>query len=124
MQNKVFTTLNQPLGAQIYSISGPDGDPQPIFVLEGFPLGTHDNSETGELGGKVIVIATRGPGAPVDPALNSGMPYNADEQDITNATAGPTSIIFKRNGTTLFTRTITYVDSSVSGSPVTMIQDA
>lgn len=123
MQNKIFTTLNQKLGAQIYSILDSGGTPVPQYVLEGFPLGTHNNAEDGELGGKVIVIATRGPGSN-DPTLSSGMPYNAAEADYTNDTAGPTSIVYKdADGNTLATRTITYVDSTVANSPIEEIQD-
>lgn len=58
-QNKILTTLNQPLNVEVYSLVKPDGDPQTYSTLDGIPLGTDNNAEDGELGLKVIIIADR-----------------------------------------------------------------
>lgn len=55
-QNKIFTTLNQPLQVQMYNLNTPLGAPQLFSTLDGVPLGTVNNAADGELGAKVIII--------------------------------------------------------------------
>lgn len=49
---------------------------------------------------------------------SGGLPYGADEQDITNVAAGPSVIVFKKAGVTLKTRTFTYTNSGASSTDV------
>lgn len=56
MQNKILTTLNQPLPTEFYSLGG--SVPQLYTTLEGLPLGTSTNAQDGELGVKVIVVGS------------------------------------------------------------------
>lgn len=58
-QNKIFTTANQALEVQVYDLLKPDGSPQLYNTLSGLPIGTGDNSVTGELGLKVIIVGQR-----------------------------------------------------------------
>jgi len=48
----------------------------------------------------------------------SGLPYGADEQDITNVAAGPSVIVYKRNGGVVKTRTFTYTNGGASSTDV------
>jgi hypothetical protein len=58
--NKIFTTLNEPLGVQIYSLVTQGGEPLEQTTLEGLPLGTVGNVSDGELAAKVIIVENRG----------------------------------------------------------------
>ncbi len=51
-------------------------------------------------------------------ATNSGLPYDADEQDITNVVAGPSVIVYKRGGATVKTRNFTYTNGGASSTDV------
>lgn len=51
--------MNQPLKVGLYSLADPNGDPLLYSTFEGFPLGTANNAEDGEIGGKVIIVAVR-----------------------------------------------------------------
>lgn len=62
--NKILTSINGWLKVQIYGQTDINGNPLVSDTLEGHALGTSDQSSTGELGTKVIVIAQRGPGTP------------------------------------------------------------
>lgn len=60
-QNKFFTTGNLPLQVQVYAL-GDISAPITYSTLDGLPLGTDNNSQTGEIGLKVINIADRSGG--------------------------------------------------------------
>jgi len=51
-------------------------------------------------------------------STGSGLPYGADEQDITNVAAGPSVIVYKKAGVTLKTRTFTYTNGGGSSTDV------
>lgn len=61
-KNKLLTATNAVLGAQFYGLVDQFGQPLLTQVLEGVPLGTSDETTTGEAGVKVIVIADRSTG--------------------------------------------------------------
>lgn len=72
MQNKIFTTLNQPLPVQIYTLPDQTGDPITWSTLNGLPLGTSDNSASGEIAVKVVIVGQR----PGDGGISGGNGLN------------------------------------------------
>lgn len=68
---------------------------------------------------KKILLALGGGGSGGGISVGgSGLPYGADEQDITNVAAGPSVIVYKLNGVTLKTRTLTYTNGGASSTDV------
>lgn len=87
-KNKILTAINGFLGVQFFGMKNADGTPKLTTDLEGVPLGTHNQTSTGEAAIKVIVIAQRGPGTPG----NTCTPHPA-------AMAASSSVIFPTNAT-------------------------
>lgn len=82
-QNKILTTLNQPLSARVYTLPDRQGDPTVYSTLSGLPLGTSDNSQDGEIGLKVIVIEQRGEAADAELAALQQMGLAQGGQAVT-----------------------------------------
>src|ERR1700677_1609485 len=68
-KNKILTAINGFLGVQLFGSTDINATPIETTVLEGLPLGTSDQSSTGELGAKVILIADRSATAQVSSAF-------------------------------------------------------
>lgn len=101
-QNKIFTTLNQPLGAKIYSLGG--SSPVVHSTLAGVPLGTVGNTEDGEIGLKVIQIAARGGSVP-----GFEIPtYDQIVLDYYGSTNNLETVTYKLAGNTVAVLTLTY----------------
>lgn len=91
-QNKILTTLNQPLPVQLYSMIDTNG-PKTFSTLEGVPLGTDNNADDGEIGAKVIVIATRNSDGS-SPATEATLAQLTPAQHAIDIGAGNDSTIF------------------------------
>lgn len=81
-QNKILTTLNQPLKAQLYALPIPQGEGANTLydTISGLPVGTSDNSESGEIAVKVVIVGQRpATGAEGNGISNSGPAANVVE---------------------------------------------
>lgn len=110
MQNKIFTTLNQPLEVSFYSLEKPDGAPQLYSTLNGVPLGTSDNSSEGELGAKVISIGARNQ---TIPGFEIGE-YDSIELTYYTGTNNVETVTYKLGADTVAVLTITYVNDAAA----------
>lgn len=75
--------------------------------IKGLPLGTSDDTDTGEIAVKVKVVGV----GSVSFSNGSQLPYGADQQVISyvGSTNNIDAIIYKLSGSTLMTRTFTYI---------------
>lgn len=104
--NKILTVLNASLKVAIYGLKNVDGSPQTRDTLEGLPIGTADQSSTGELAVKVIVISQRGTttaqgGFIIPPYDKVAYTYFSGTNNIETAT-------YSSSGTTVRTLTFAY----------------
>lgn len=113
MQNKIFTTANQPLGVQMYSLGG--ATPQTFSTLEGLPLGTADNSGTGEIGVKVINIG--GVGSASIPGFVIP-PYDEIDLAMWGSTNNLKTVTYKKATVTVATLDLTYVGGGAADNDV------
>lgn len=108
--NKILTSINGRLKVLLYGITDPNAA---VDTLEGHPLGTSDQSTTGEIGVKVIVIGSRGPQAG---QFNIGA-YDAmtfDYYGSTNNIEHQKFYTGGTGGTLVATLTYTYIGSGVA----------
>lgn len=108
-QNKVLTTLNQPLSVGLYSLGGVT--PQLFTTIEGVPLGTVGNTQDGELAAKVIVVGgtlTASPGGLAIPVSDDiqityvGLTNNIDQ------------VIYSLLGSVVATLQMTYLNAGAA----------
>lgn len=96
-KNKILTAINGFLGVQFFGMVNEDGSPKLTTVLEGTPLGTTDESSSGEVGAKVIVIADRsnnGNGTIVSPPSCTPHPASMSASGSVVFPVGATQIAF------------------------------
>lgn len=109
--NKILTRLNASLKVAIYGLKNQDGSPQTRDTLEGSPLGTSDESGTGEIGVKCIIIANRGSNNVGGFTIGT---YDTQVISYVGSTNNIDTIVFKFAGNTVNTLTYSYVGSGAS----------
>lgn len=113
-QNKILTTLNQALAVTtLLGINDTSGNPIEFSTLDGVPIGTADNSSTGEIGAKVIVIGDRATAANA-PSVATPSQVNASAISVSllgSNSARKGASIFNTGSTTLH---LSYVTPAVA----------
>lgn len=118
-KNKILTSINGELGVQVLGLVDQYGNPVSQTVLEGIPLGTSDQSSTGELAIKAIIIADRS----TSPSAGFGIPpYDTITTTYYGSTNNVQTQVFSLNSVTVRTLTYTYAGGgSANNDLVTVI---
>lgn len=119
--NKIFTSINGWLKVQIYGQTDQNGNPLVSDTLEGLPIGTTDESSTGELGVKTIIIADRS--ASSQTSLGFQIPaYDRITSAYYGSTNNVETQVYSLSGVTVRTLTFTYAGGgSANNDLVTII---
>lgn len=118
-KNKILTSNNAFLSVQFGGLVDAQGNPLQHEVLEGLPLGTSDQSQTGELAVKTIIIADRSSGA----TMSNGFlipPYDEIDYTYYGSTNNIETATYKNGGNVVKVLTFTYVGSGSANNDKTL----
>lgn len=113
--NPILTTANQPLPTEVMMSNSITNAPVKQNTLDGVPLGTSDNSGTGEVGAKVIVIGGSGSGTIPGFVIP---PYDEIDLAMWSTTNNLKTVTYKKATITVATLNLTYVGSGAADNDV------